>query len=147
MNPQLTKKYALVSGGNKAINFAIYQGLLAADFEVILAARSLDKAEQAVAELPAAAKRSVAMDVTNDDSIRRAASELSQQITHLDVLVNNAGIYPDAGVDILTVSRHLLQAAMDTNTFGSSRLPRHFYRFCSRQLERVSSTFLVDMVS
>jgi NAD(P)-dependent dehydrogenase (short-subunit alcohol dehydrogenase family) len=34
------QKYALVTGGNKGIGFAICEGLLAKGFEVILAARS-----------------------------------------------------------------------------------------------------------
>jgi NAD(P)-dependent dehydrogenase (short-subunit alcohol dehydrogenase family) len=42
---------ALVMGGNKGIGFAICQGLLKAGFEVILAARSLDSAKDAIDKL------------------------------------------------------------------------------------------------
>lgn len=112
-------KHALVTGGNKGIGFAICQGLLAAGFEVILAARSLDKGKEAAERLPASSQlRLIELDVTDDDSIRRAVEHLSQEISHLNVLVNNAGIYPDEGVNILTVSRELLNLTMNTNAFS-----------------------------
>lgn len=60
----------------------------------------------------------VKLDVTDDGSIRRAAEHLSKDFSHLDVLVNNAGIYPDEGVNILTVSRELLNLTMNTNAFS-----------------------------
>ena len=41
MSSQFSGKYALVTGGNKRIGFAICQGLLAVGFDVILAGRSL----------------------------------------------------------------------------------------------------------
>jgi NAD(P)-dependent dehydrogenase (short-subunit alcohol dehydrogenase family) len=37
-------------------------------------------------------------------------------------LINNAGIYPDEGVDILTISRELLAKTMNTNTWGAVRM-------------------------
>jgi NAD(P)-dependent dehydrogenase (short-subunit alcohol dehydrogenase family) len=43
------EKCALVTGGNRGIGFAICQGLLSQGFEVIMAARSLDKAKTAIA--------------------------------------------------------------------------------------------------
>ena len=120
MNPKLSGKRALVTGGNKGIGFAICKGLLAAGFEVILAARSLDKGKEAAERLQSDGfqVRPLELDVVDDNSIRRAVEYLSQEISHLDVLVNNAGIYPDEGVSILTVSRELLTLTMNTNAFG-----------------------------
>ncbi len=56
--------------------------------------------------------------MSDDSSIDRAISVLTQKIDRLDVLINNAGVYPDKQVDSLTVSRELLNTAMQTNTFG-----------------------------
>lgn len=121
-------KRALVTGGNKGIGFAICKGLLAAGFEVIVAARSLDKSKEAAQQLQSAPSqvRSVELDVTDDNSIRRAAEDLSREIGHLDVLVNNAGIYPDQGVNILTISRDLLDQTMNTNAFGPIQVTQAF---------------------
>jgi NAD(P)-dependent dehydrogenase (short-subunit alcohol dehydrogenase family) len=121
-------KCALVTGGNKGIGFAICQGLLKAEFEVIIAARSLDKAKTAVEKLSDnnSKVRSLELDITDDTSIDRAVKDLSQDITALDVLINNAGIYPDEGVNILTISRELLNRTMNTNTFSPIRVTQAF---------------------
>ena len=137
-------KRALVTGGNKGIGFAICKGLLAAGFEVILAARSLAKAETAAALLnPTANLRLLELDVTDDASIHRAAATLGQAIAALDVLINNAGIYPDQGVDILTVPRDLLTLTFDTNTFGPIRVAQAFLPL----LEKAPAARIINMSS
>ncbi|NEO79846.1 SDR family NAD(P)-dependent oxidoreductase [Moorena sp. SIO4G3] len=124
MQYQQDKKYALVTGGNKGIGFAICQKLLVAGFDVILTARSLERAKVAAAQLnsPASQIQVFQMDLTDDSSIHSMTESLSQTITHLDVLINNAGVFPDQDVSILTVSRDLLQIGMNTNTFGTIHL-------------------------
>ena len=120
-----TRKTALVTGGNKGIGFAICQGLLDAGFDVFLAARSRDKGQAAVEKLSTDdnSVRLVELDVTNDESIKNAVKSVSQITDSLDVLVNNAGIYPDSrgsqqGVNILDVPRDLLMETMNTNAFS-----------------------------
>jgi NAD(P)-dependent dehydrogenase (short-subunit alcohol dehydrogenase family) len=120
------QKYALVTGGNKGIGFAICQGLLKAGFEVILAARSIDKAKDAIEKLQSAQVHPLVLDVADDNSIHQAVTDLSQELGHLDVLINNAGIYPDEGVNILTIDRQLLARTIDTNTFGAIRTTQAF---------------------
>lgn len=129
-------KTALVTGGNKGIGFAICNGLLDAGFDVILAARShsisegdsLDNAKAAAEQLQPTRSQihTVEMDISDDNSIRRAVDRVSQTISQLDVLVNNAGIYPDQGVDILTISRDLLHQTLNTNTFGPIQVTQAF---------------------
>lgn len=128
MNSQFQGKYALVTGGNKGIGFAICQGLLAAGFDVIVAGRSLDNAKAAAEKLQSTNSkvRVVELDIADDQSIDQAVKHLSQEIPQLDVLVNNAGIYPDEGVNILTISRELLNRTMNTNTFGPIRTSQAF---------------------
>ncbi|GAB1542395.1 SDR family oxidoreductase [Scytonema sp. NUACC21] len=126
MNTQSNKKYALVTGGNKGIGFAICKGLLNAGFEVVLAARSPDKANAAVEQLSSPHVKPVVLEVTDDASIHLTTRELSQQINHLDVLINNAAIYPDEGVNILTISRELLERTMNTNAFAPIRIVQAF---------------------
>jgi NAD(P)-dependent dehydrogenase (short-subunit alcohol dehydrogenase family) len=126
MTAQFQGKRALVTGGNKGIGLAICQGLLAQGFEVILAARSLDKAKVAIEQLNLSNARPIELDVSDDDSINLAAKNLSQEIDSLDVLINNAGIYPDEGVNILTVSRDLLNQTMNVNAFGAIRVTQAF---------------------
>jgi len=126
MNASFQGKRALVTGGNKGIGFAICQGLLAKGFDVILAARSLDKAKAAIEHLQSSNIRSLELDVSDDDSIDTAANNLGQKIDSLDVLINNAGIYPDQRVNILTVSRELLNQTMNVNAFGAVLVTQAF---------------------
>ncbi len=115
-------KYALVTGGNRIIGLAICQGLAQAGFVTIVAARSLDKAHSTCERLPAATTYPLELDIADDTSIDRAATQIQSKIGKLDVLVNHAGIYPDLeGIDILNIDRQLLDRAMQTNTYGAIR--------------------------
>jgi NAD(P)-dependent dehydrogenase (short-subunit alcohol dehydrogenase family) len=116
-------KYALVTGGNKGIGLAICEGLLASGFEVILAARSIEKADRAIDKLSSAQVHPLVLDVADDRSIERAIADIhALEIDRLDVLVNNAGIYPDKnGIDITNIDRALLDTTMQTNTYGALR--------------------------
>ncbi len=132
MATQFQGKHALVTGANKGIGFAICQGLLAAGFDVILAARSIDKAKAAIEQLQTSNARPLELDVSDDDSIYQAAKNLSNEIDSLDVLINNAGIYPDKGVNILTVSRELLNRTMNVNAFGAVQVTQAFLPLLSK---------------
>lgn len=132
INPSERRKYALVTGGNKGIGFAICQGLLAAEFDVILAARSIENATTAIEKLQSDNVHPLVLDVSDDDSIERAAQEYGENFTHLDVLINNAGIYPDDDINILSVDRELLDRSMNTNTFGAIRTTQAFLPHLSK---------------
>jgi NAD(P)-dependent dehydrogenase (short-subunit alcohol dehydrogenase family) len=110
-----------VTGGNRGIGLAIAQGLINRDYEVIITARSIESAQKAAEHL---GKKAIPLelDVSDDNSIAQAIAILIQQIDRLDVLINNAGVYPDKQVDSLTISRELLNTAMQTNTFGVIRM-------------------------
>ena len=119
----MKSKIALVTGGNRGIGFAIAQGLLQKGYEVIITSRSLEKAKEAAKKLQSLGKViPIKLDVADDNSIEKALAILTQEIDRLDVLINNAGIYPDRGVNILTISRELLASTLNTNTFGAIRM-------------------------
>ena len=121
-------KTALVTGGNKGIGFAICRGLLNKGFNIFLAARDVDKRKEAVDELSTDSNsvQLIELDVIDDESIRRAVGDVSQKTDSLNVLVNNAGIYPDEGVNITTVSRELLTKAMNVNAFSPIGITQAF---------------------
>ena len=143
MNSNQQNKNALVTGGNKGIGFAICQGLLKAGFEVILAARSLDKAKAAIEQLQSSQVHPLVLDVADDDSIHQAVETVQREFSQIDVLINNAGIYPDEGVNILTIERNLLEQAMQTNTFGAIRTAQAFLPL----LEKASSARVINVSS
>jgi NAD(P)-dependent dehydrogenase (short-subunit alcohol dehydrogenase family) len=61
----------------------------------------------------------------------------------LDILINNAGVYPDKQVDSLTISRELLNTAMQTNTFGVIRM----VQACLPLLEKSSDARIINLSS
>ncbi|MEO0394780.1 MAG: SDR family NAD(P)-dependent oxidoreductase [Cyanobacteria bacterium P01_A01_bin.137] len=120
------QKQALVTGGNRGIGFAIAQGLLTKGYDIILTSRSIGSAQQAAEKLNGTVIP-LELDVSDDSSIEQAVQTLKLQgINHLDVLINNAGVYPDSSVNMLTISRELLNSAMNTNTFGVVRMVQAF---------------------
>ncbi|MEH1889928.1 MAG: SDR family NAD(P)-dependent oxidoreductase [Nostoc sp.] len=51
---------------------------------------------------------------------------LHQKIAQLDVLIDNAGVYADTNVNILTINHELLASTMNANTFGAIRMVQAF---------------------
>lgn len=68
----------------------------------------------------------LSMDVSSSESIRNAANRFATIATHLNVLINNAGIYPDEGLSILTLPRAQLTRTFETNTFGPLEVTQAF---------------------
>ena len=120
------KKIALVTGGNRGIGYAIAQGLLKADFQVIIGSRNLEKGKKAAEKLNSSSVSAVEIDIADDDSINNAFKELNDKIERLDILINNAGIYPDNGFNILTIKRELLTKTLSVNTFGAIKTTQIF---------------------
>ena len=123
MNEQ---KIALITGANRGIGYAIAQGLLKANFRVIIGSRSFENGKTAAEKLNSNLVSVVEIDIADDDSIDRAFKEVSDKIGSLDVLINNAGIFPDNGFNILTIERDLLIKTFNVNTFGAIRVTQKF---------------------
>jgi len=94
-------------------------------FHVIMACRSLDKANAAKAEIEAGgitgSISTVQLDVTDDESIQKAAASVEQQFGRLDVLINNAAW----GVSNLDRRTHFLRT-METNVYGPFQVAKFF---------------------
>jgi NADP-dependent 3-hydroxy acid dehydrogenase YdfG len=79
-----TGRTALVTGASSGIGAATARSLAAAGFEVVAAARRLERVEQVAKEVGGRALR---LDVTDPPSV----AEVSEAVPELSVLVNNAG--------------------------------------------------------
>src|SRR3954463_6771479 len=98
-------KIVLITGANRGIGFETARELATRGFHVVIGARSEQQGMKAVRELERLGKASLlVVDVSDSKRLASAASEFSS-IGHLDVLINNAGIYPDEGISVLTVAR------------------------------------------
>jgi NAD(P)-dependent dehydrogenase (short-subunit alcohol dehydrogenase family) len=58
------------------------------------------------------------LDVTDEGSIQHLKRALEERFGGVDVLVNNAAIYPDEGRSVLEVELETFRATMETNCYG-----------------------------
>jgi NAD(P)-dependent dehydrogenase (short-subunit alcohol dehydrogenase family) len=137
-----SNKIAFVTGANKGIGFEIVRQLPQRGFHVVLTARNRDAGERAVSKLGGDISWQL-LDVSDDASIERAAKQFGDKHDHLDVLVNNAGIYPDEGVNILTIEREQLVATFQTNAFGALRVVQAFLPY----LKKAGSARVINISS
>jgi NAD(P)-dependent dehydrogenase (short-subunit alcohol dehydrogenase family) len=131
MSPEKNQRIVLITGANRGIGVETAQQLARRGFHVIIAARDEASGRQAARAITADSGTAtfLPLDVSSSDSIRAAAREFSRVADHLDVLMNNAGIYPDKGLTILTLSRDRLDATFQTNTFGPLEVTQAFLPF------------------
>jgi len=136
----------LVTGANRGIGLALTRELLANGHRVIATARdpesgrALNELEQRYAEL----FFSVKMDVTSDESINGAAELLEKEIDALDVLVNNAAIFPEEGDEsIFDIDLQHFRDAFETNVLGVVRVTRAF----TKLLEKSDNPRVVNISS
>lgn len=91
-----TPRTALVTGGNRGLGLEICRRLGEIGFRVLLGARDEELGEEAAHELTQH-RLDVAfrhLDVSDADSVEALKSSLEADELEVDVLVNNAGIYP-----------------------------------------------------
>ncbi|KAF2000849.1 putative short-chain dehydrogenase [Amniculicola lignicola CBS 123094] len=120
------KLVVLITGANSGIGFELAAQLLAkGTYHVLLGSRSTDKGTTAVKtlesrKLPGTIEL-IPIDVTNDNSIEKAANSVEENHGRLDVLINNAGI---AGAE--TPLRQQMQEAFNVNATGTAVVTEFF---------------------
>ena len=128
MNPHKTQRIVLITGSNRGIGLETARQLARRGFHVVMAARDEGSGRQAAESIQAGGGTAtfLSLDVSSSDSIRNGVSQFAAFTEHLDVLINNAGIYPDPGLTILTIPRDRLAQTLQTNTFGPLEVTQAF---------------------
>jgi NAD(P)-dependent dehydrogenase (short-subunit alcohol dehydrogenase family) len=131
-----SQKIALITGASRGIGLETARQLARRGFHVVVGARDEGSGRQAADAIRADGGKAtfLALDVSRSDSIRAAASEFARAGDRLDVLLNNAGIYPDKGLTVLTLPRDRLDATFQTNTFGPPEVTQAFLPFLQAAL-------------
>ena len=136
-------KTVLITGANRGIGFETARQLAGRGHHVVIGVRSEQRGQKALSELNGAGKVSLlVLDVSDSKSIAAAASRFAP-IGQLDVLINNAGIYPDEGLSVLTISREQIVSTFQTNTFGPLEMTRAFLP----HLKKSSAARVINMSS
>ncbi|MFG2376879.1 SDR family oxidoreductase [Streptomyces sp. NPDC048504] len=139
-----TPRTAVVTGANKGIGRGITRRLAELGMRVYLGARDEERGLAAERELRADGLdvRFLHLDVTDETSVAQAAKRLEEEVSHLDALVNNAGVggsaLPPSQVPVAEVRR-----TYETNVFGviavTNALLPHLRRSPAGRIVNISS--------
>lgn len=113
------QKILLVTGGNKGIGYAIFEGLLKekSQLKMILTSRNVKLGESALKKLISKYPESKnqlyyhQLDISNENSIKELSKWIKETFGKIDYLCNNAGLYNNPKRDVI-----------ETNVFGTFNL-------------------------
>ena len=123
----MKEKTAFITGANKGIGFGIAKHLGLSGWRIIVGARNSERAEKAISEL-----QSLGIDVAGWVNIELAdlatieegAKEINAKYPELTLLVNNAGIPGDMGVDSQHTEINDIKETLDVNFIGTFALTK-----------------------
>jgi len=111
----LKGKTAVVTGGSRGIGLAITKAFVEAGARVAIIGRGADALEQAAAEVGAAVLPLQA-DIGDPDDVRAAFAKVDEAFDGLDILINNAGIFPLYRIE--EAGDEEIQTTFSTNIIG-----------------------------
>jgi len=131
-------KSALVTGANKSIGFEVVKQLAQKGIYVYLGSRNLQNGVEAVDQLKAEGLNNVEaiqLDITDDESVKNARSEIGKKTKVLDILINNAGIYGGYPQTALDATIDQFKATYDANVYGVVRVTQAFIDLLKKSSE------------
>jgi NAD(P)-dependent dehydrogenase (short-subunit alcohol dehydrogenase family) len=94
--PSQLGKVAIVTGANSGIGYEVSLGLIKKGFEVVMACRNIQKAQEAKAKIfqqyPQAKINLMKIDTSSLKEVKKFADQFQTQYQNLHLLINNAGI-------------------------------------------------------
>lgn len=131
-------KTALVTGANKSIGFEIARQLAQKGIYVYLGSRNLENGIEAVSQLKAEGLSNVEtikLDITDDESVKNARTEIGKKTKALDILINNAGIYGGYPQEALNATIDQFKATYDANVYSVVRVTQAFIDLLKKSSE------------
>ncbi len=121
-----SSRTALVTGGNRGIGLALCEGLADRGMTVVMGSRNKTRGEGAAASIRGrgGSVRVEQLDVIETASIRACKERLEADDVTVDVLINNAGVYPEG--DVLETTLDQLDQSWTVNTRGPWLLVKAF---------------------
>lgn len=119
-------KIVLITGVSRemGLGYETARQMKALDYTVIVTARDKSKVQSLAARIGVIAHE---LDVSSDASVQAMVEWVTLSYGKLDVLINNAGGFFDAGGDPLAADMEFVKAALETNLLGSWRMIKAFY--------------------
>ena len=121
------RRTAIVTGGNRGLGLEIARQLMRSDVFVVIGARDARKCAAAVEELQREDSNVAGdvVDVNDTRSVQRFVAGVAKQHGTPGILVNNAGIAPEAAdASLLDTPTAVWREVFETNLFGALRMCR-----------------------
>ena len=126
----------LITGCSRGIGLALARQMASSGWRVLAGARHPAAAHALQAAARNASPGSIdilSLDVRSDESVAAAAEEAASKIRGLDVLVNNAGVFPEEGSEPLEqLPLECFEEAFAVNVVGVARVTRLFLPLLTR---------------
>ena len=140
-------KLAVITGANRGLGFATARRLGLSGVHVVVGGRTLRKANDAVERLRREGVHAEPLEIDVDSvaSVQQAARKVEHEHGRIDVLINNAGVLPEATAsNVGPFDLDLLRQTFETNVFGAVSVTRAFLPLLrksdSGRIVNVSST-------
>jgi NAD(P)-dependent dehydrogenase (short-subunit alcohol dehydrogenase family) len=124
MDLKLLDKIALITGSSSGIGFAIAQALACEGATVIINGRNSQKVSQAISKIKEECPSAKLIPMVADLSKEEDNAALIKEIPHVDILVNNLGIYEVQPFSNISDEDWL--RLFNVNVMTGVRLSRHF---------------------
>ncbi len=155
-NGSMAGKRVVLTGGTDGIGKAAAIQLMGLGADLTLMARDAEKAERAVAEIQAKSGVSAGIDViagdlSSLDSVRTFAREVNARYPHVDVLLNNAGLYKARrvetvdGFEMMLATNHLGPFLLTLELLTGALRPPARIAFTETFAERFSGVRFDDL--
>jgi len=120
----------LITGANRGIGLGLMCEYLKLDSYVLATVRkssNTEKLKRVFRQFDRDTQALVHMDVTNKDSVQRAFHKISNEIDHIDVLINNAGVHPEEGNEpFADLKLDFFKEAFEVNVYGVALVTQVF---------------------
>ena len=146
----MKEKTAFITGANKGIGFGIAKHLGLSGWRIIIGARNQERAEKAIRELTALGidvPGWVCVELADLASVENAARELNDKYPELALLVNNAGIPGDMGVDSLHTELSDIRETLDVNFVGTFALTKLLMPLLAKNNGRIVNVTVPSEIS
>lgn len=138
---KLQNKKALITGGSRGLGKQIAISYIAAGADVCICARNKEELSKALSDMenlrvfPAQKVVGLPADIANDDDVDRLFDFSQEQLSGLDVLVNNAGIQGEIGL-FMEADWKRWKETFAVNLYGTANCIRHAIKYFSENARK-----------
>jgi len=131
MDLKIRNKTALITGSTMGIGFATAKKLAQEGVNVILNGRSQSNIDNAIKKIQKEIKNSNIRGIKADLSTKEGSDKLISEVPHIDILINNLGIFEPK--EFTQINDEDWLEMFNTNVMSGVRLSRHYFPLMQKQ--------------